>query len=90
MAPGGRVDDGFFDLCMPVKHISRMKMVKLMLQYTKGTQSSNPVVTMAKSLEYKVEAVTGSLVCHADGETICEAGKKLDIINHKHALFIIE
>ncbi len=79
MAPGGRVDDGFFDLCMPVKHISRMKMVKLMLQYTKGTQSDNPVITMAKSLEYKVEAVTGSLVCHADGETICIDGKELRV-----------
>lgn len=79
MAPEGRVDDGVFDLCMPVKHISRLKMVKLMLQYTKGTQEDNPVITMAKSVEYNVEAVTGSLVCHADGETICTDGKELRI-----------
>ncbi len=79
MAPGGRVDDGIFDLCMPVKHISRIKMVKLMLQYTKGTQSENPVVKMAKSLKYEVEAVTGSLICHADGETICTDGKNLRV-----------
>lgn len=79
MAPEGKVDDGVFDLCMPVKHISRLKMVKLMLQYTKGTQADNPVVTMAKSVEYHVEAVTGSLVCHADGETICTDGKELRI-----------
>ena len=79
MAPGGRVDDGVFDLCMPVKHISRIKMVKLMLQYTKGTQSENPVVKMAKSLKFEVEAVTGSLICHADGETICTDGNKLKI-----------
>ncbi|MCK5198378.1 MAG: YegS/Rv2252/BmrU family lipid kinase, partial [Spirochaetales bacterium] len=59
MAPEGKVDDGVFDLCMPVKHISRLKMVKLMLQYTKGTQSVNPVITMAKSVKYNVEAVTG-------------------------------
>ena len=79
MAPEGKVDDGVFDLCMPVKHISRLKMVKLMLQYTKGTQRDNPVITMAKSVEYNVEAVTGSLVCHADGETICTDGKELRI-----------
>ena len=79
MAPGGKVDDGILDLCMPVKHISRIKMVKLMLQYTKGTQADNPVITMAKSLEYEIEAVTGSLICHADGETICTDGKKLKI-----------
>ncbi len=79
MAPEGKVDDGLFDLCMPVKHISRMKMIKLMLQYTKGTQSNNPVITMARSLEYNVEAVKGSLICHADGETICTNGKNLRI-----------
>ena len=79
MAPDGKVDDGVLDLCMPVKHISRINMVKLMLQYTKGTQGTNPVVTTARSSEYLVEAVTGSLVCHADGETICIKGKKLKI-----------
>ncbi len=79
MAPEGKVDDGVLDLCMPVKHISRLKMIKLMLQYTKGTQSVNPVITMAKSTRYTVEAVTGSLVCHADGETICTNGKELKI-----------
>ena len=79
MAPEGKVDDGVLDLCMPVKHISRIKMIKLMLQYTKGTQSANPVITMAKSTGYTVEAVTGSLVCHADGETICTDGMKLKI-----------
>jgi diacylglycerol kinase (ATP) len=79
MAPGGKVDDGVFDLCMPVKHISRIKMVKLMLQYTKGTQSENPDIKMAKSLKYEVEAITGKLICHADGETICTDGKNLRI-----------
>ena len=88
MAPEGRVDDGLFNLCMPVKHISRMKMIKLMLQYTKGKQSENPVITMAKSLEFKVEALTGSLICHADGETICTDGKNLIIECIPNALSI--
>ena len=88
MAPEGRVDNGFLDLCMPVKHISRIKMVKLMLQYTKGTQAKNPVITMAKSLEYNIEAMAGSLICHADGETICIDGKKLRIECIPHALQI--
>ncbi len=79
MAPEGKVDDGVLDLCMPVKHISRINMVKLMLQYTKGTQAKNPIITMARSSEYLVEAVSGSLVCHADGETICIDGKELRI-----------
>ncbi len=79
MAPEGKVDDGVLDLCMPIRHISRIKMVKLMLQYTKGAQGNNPVITMAKSVEYHVEAVSGSLVCHADGETICIDGKELKV-----------
>lgn len=79
MAPDGKVDDGFLDLCMPVKHISRLGMIKLMAQYTKGTQASNPVVTTALSTAYHVEALSGKLVCHADGETICTQGKDLKI-----------
>ena len=79
MAPDGKVDDGLFNLCMPVKHISRLNMVKLMLQYTKGTQAANPVVETAESAGFIVEAVSGSLICHADGETICTAGKKLKV-----------
>ncbi len=79
MAPDGKVDDGLLDLCMPVRHISRLNMVKLMIQYTKGTQGSNPVVTTALSAEYTVEALSGKLVCHADGETICTDGKELRI-----------
>jgi len=79
MAPDGKIDDGLLDLCMPVKHISRIDMVKLMLQYTKGTQSSNPIVATDLSSSFHVEAVTGSLVCHADGETICIDGRDLKI-----------
>ncbi|MDA3938336.1 MAG: diacylglycerol kinase family lipid kinase [Spirochaetia bacterium] len=79
MAPNGKVDDGLLDLCMPVKHLSRINMIKLMIQYTKGTQESNPVIKMAKSTKYNVKAVTGNLVCHADGETICIDGKELKV-----------
>lgn len=79
MAPEGKVDDGVLNLCMMVKYISRNKMIKLMIQYTKGTQKSNPVITMATSSKFTVATVTGSLVCHADGETICTDGKELKI-----------
>jgi diacylglycerol kinase (ATP) len=88
MAPDGVVDDGLLDLCMPTKHISRIKMIKLMLQYTKGAQADNPVVTMARSTKYKVEAIKGNLICHADGETICIDGKELSIECFPNALRI--
>ncbi len=89
MAPKGKMDDGLFDICM-TKQGTRRKLLGAMIAYTKGTQGERDDTITARSEHISVEALSGTLAVHADGETICEAGKKLDIINHKHALFIIE
>ncbi|MCK5817192.1 MAG: YegS/Rv2252/BmrU family lipid kinase [Candidatus Marinimicrobia bacterium] len=89
MAPKGKMDDGLFDICM-TKQGTRRKLLGAMIAYTKGTQSEREDTITGKADKIIVEALSGTLAVHADGETICEAGKYLEIINHKHALSIIE
>ena len=89
MAPKGKMDDGLFDICM-TKQGTRRKLLGAMIAYTKGAQGEREDTITARTEHIKVEALSGTLAVHADGETICEAGKRLDIINHKHALLIIE
>lgn len=89
MAPKGKMDDGLFDICM-TKQGKRRELLSAMIAYTKGTQGEREDTITARTEHIKVEALSGTLAVHADGETICEAGKHLEIINHKHALLIIE
>ena len=89
MAPKAKMDDGLLDICM-TRQGKRSTLLSAMLAYTKGTQGEREDTLTGKADKIRVEALSGTLAVHADGETICEAGKHLDIINHKHALMIIE
>jgi diacylglycerol kinase family enzyme len=50
-----------------------------------GTQQDHPAIRMPSGKSIKVEALKGTLPVHADGETICYAGKNLEVkvINRK-------
>ena len=76
MAPAGRMDDGYFSLCI-VAQVSRRAIFPLILQFMKGTQASHPAVQMVTARQVKVKALQGSLPAHSDGETLCEAGDQL-------------
>lgn len=89
MAPKGEMNDGMFDLCM-TKQGRRGELLSAMIAYTKGIQGERNDTFTGKAKSIKVKALSGSLAVHADGETICEAGKELEITNHKHVLRIIE
>ncbi|MEA2078079.1 MAG: YegS/Rv2252/BmrU family lipid kinase [Candidatus Marinimicrobia bacterium] len=89
MAPKGKMNDGLFDICM-TKQGKRRELLSAMIAYTKGTQGERGDTITGRTEKITVEALSGTLAVHADGETICKAGKRLEIINHKHALMIIE
>ncbi len=78
MAPEARVDDGHLDLCI-VGKTKRLEMAGLIARYTKGSQAGHPKVKMAKAGRVVVEALKGILAVHADGETICEAGRRVEV-----------
>ena len=78
MAPQSQIADGLFDLCI-VGQVSRMGILGLIPQFTKGTQAGHPKVSMRQSGRVVVVAEQGSLPAHADGETLCTEGKTLTL-----------
>jgi YegS/Rv2252/BmrU family lipid kinase len=78
MAPHSKPDDGLLNL-MIIDQVSRMGVIKLMGKIMAGKQEGLPHVRMPLSGSVEITALTGSLPVHADGETICAAGDKLNI-----------
>lgn len=57
--------------------LSRREMLGLIVRYTKGSQEGHPKIRTGRSSRYAISALKGSLVVHADGETICTDGKSI-------------
>lgn len=78
MAPDGQPDDGLFDMCI-VNQVSRPAIFKLIPRFMKGSQAGHPAVHMARADRVTVTALQGTLPAHADGETLCYAGQRLEL-----------
>jgi len=78
MAPDAVNSDGKLDLCM-VSRLSRGKLMKTIVHYTKGTQKGLDWVTIDQATTYGLKALKGGMIVHADGETICTDGKELTV-----------
>jgi diacylglycerol kinase family enzyme len=78
MAPNANPDDGLLDLCI-VGQLSRVGILTMIPRFMKGTQSSQPKITTGQGTKIHVVALDGVLPVHADGETICTAGKELRV-----------
>jgi YegS/Rv2252/BmrU family lipid kinase len=89
MAPEARSDDGLLDICMSTQRLTRRQMARIILQYTRGSQLGNPAIRLERSAELRVYATSGSLVCHADGETIALDERELQIRCHPAALRVV-
>ncbi len=89
MAPDGKNDDGLLNLCM-TQQGTRRKLLQTMLHYTKGTQATLENTKTALISSITLKAIKGTMAVHADGETICESGKLLEINCIPNALNIIK
>jgi YegS/Rv2252/BmrU family lipid kinase len=78
MAPDATTDDGLFNLCI-VGQLSRIGILTMIPRFMKGTQSTQPKITTGQASKINVVALEGVLPVHADGETICTAGKELRV-----------
>ena len=78
MAPHAEPDDGLIDACI-VATDRRHRLLLLMLDFLKGAQIGKPQVRMAQAKHILVEALEGALPAHADGETLCEKGQRLEL-----------
>jgi len=89
MAPDGKNNDGLLNLCM-TQQGTRLKLLQTMFHYTKGTQEQLDNTKTALISSITLKATKGGMAVHADGETICEKGKLLEISCIPDALNIIK
>jgi YegS/Rv2252/BmrU family lipid kinase len=78
MAPDAIDDDGLFDVSI-AGEAPRLQMLKLIGKYKTGTQKGSKYVDFRQARKVVITALEGYLVVHADGETICERGDKMEI-----------
>ncbi len=78
MAPQGRPDDGLLDLCI-ARQVSRARIFALVPHFIRGTQATQKPITTGRASCIVVNAIEGVLPAHADGETLCTDGKRLEV-----------
>jgi diacylglycerol kinase (ATP) len=78
MAPEGKTDDGLFDLCI-AREVSRARIFGIIPHFLKGTQATQEPISMGQARHVVVSAVEGVLPAHADGETMCTEGQRLEM-----------
>jgi len=77
MAPQGDPADGLFDLCI-ARQVSRARIFALIPHFMRGTQATQEPIRTARARRVVVTAVEGKLPAHADGETLCTEGQRLE------------
>jgi YegS/Rv2252/BmrU family lipid kinase len=78
MAPQGQPDDGLLDLCIAAQ-VSRTRIFALVPHFMRGTQATQKPISMQRARRVVVAAVEGVLPAHADGETLCVEGRRLEV-----------
>ncbi len=78
VTPDGQPDDGLFDLCI-THGVSRARVFGLIPHFLRGTQATQEPIKMGRARKVVISAVEGVLPAHADGETLCTDGQKLEI-----------
>ena len=78
MAPRGQPDDGLFDLCI-ARQVSRARIFALIPHFLRGTQATQEPIRTGQARRVVVTAVEGVLPAHADGETLCTDGRRLEL-----------
>ena len=79
MAPRGKNYDGLLDLCMIKDRLTRVQFLDIVMRYAKGTQERHPLILTARARRFVVESRERGLAVHADGETICADGSRVEV-----------
>jgi len=88
MAPSASTTDGLLNLCI-VRKVPQLAMFGLMGKFMKGTHEADAAVSTARADSITITALKGTLPVHADGNTVCEEGKQIQIVLLPRALEII-
>jgi diacylglycerol kinase (ATP) len=88
MAPESDNSDGTFDLCL-AGSVHQIMILPVALKFMSGTQAEHAAVQMTRARKISILAIEGTIPAHADGETLCTAGRELSIELHAGALEVI-
>jgi YegS/Rv2252/BmrU family lipid kinase len=88
MAPDSSPSDGLLDLCI-ARQVSRLGVFRLVPHFMRGTQATQEAITTGRTSRLVVSTAEGMLPAHADGETLCTAGQKLEISVIPHQIHMI-
>lgn len=78
MAPRGDTSDGWFDVCI-AETAGKLRIFGLIPHFLRGDQDGQPEIKMRRAKEIHITALEGRFPAHADGETLCLAGKELSV-----------
>jgi diacylglycerol kinase (ATP) len=78
MAPDGEPDDGLFNLCI-AREVSRVRIFAMIPHFIRGTQATQEPIQTGQARRVVVTAIQGVLPAHADGETLCTEGQRLEL-----------
>lgn len=76
MAPGAKIDDGYFDLCI-VSEIGRMGMLGIIPKFMKGTHIEHKATTLVRARKVKITSEE-ELIAHFDGEMVDPGIKQIE------------
>lgn len=88
MAPESDPSDGTFDLCL-AGDVPQIEILPVALKFIGGTQAEHRAVKIVRARAVSIQAVTGTIPAHADGETLCTAGDRLTISLRPSALNLV-
>ncbi|MDR1252827.1 MAG: diacylglycerol kinase family lipid kinase [Treponema sp.] len=89
MGPNALLDDGALDICFVRHPPTRLKLIKIVFHYPKGTQAECEGVFTGRASHFQLTALEGGMAAHCDGETVCYDGKELEITCVPAALRLI-
>jgi diacylglycerol kinase (ATP) len=78
MAPEGDPTDRTLHLCVAAQ-MRRPSIFGMIPHFMNGTQEGRPGITMLRTRHLVVIATKGTLPAHADGETLCTQGQRLEL-----------
>jgi diacylglycerol kinase (ATP) len=78
IAPGARLDDGKFQICL-VEKVSKLTVLSILPRVMKGSHINHPAVRMLETSKLQIETPDRPLTICADGEALCQTPCTLEI-----------